>query len=146
MAKNTPASAQRHEVFSSSPSEAMKVRDSEIKALRQIAEKSGDAQTLFILELLETDKNNSTQALVIVLRVSAGYAAVQGLSEMEWVQQSLSRYANDPIALDTLRRTLMVLQENHTLPWPSEPDKTTSICTCQGSTGDAERRPFLIKK
>jgi hypothetical protein len=65
----------------------------EIKALREIAERTNDENPLLIMDFLENQTDDSSLFFEIALSISAYFAAAEGLSQEQWMQQILSRHA-----------------------------------------------------
>ena len=90
---------------------------SEIKALREVAEKRNDAQALVLLDFLETDTGDFLLPLAMTIHMSADFASADGLSETQWLQRLLSRYGSDPETLEILWSVLVDLRKNGAWPW-----------------------------
>ena len=92
-----------------------KVLNLEIQVLR--AGKSDNIAELAILDFAEAAKGNPHLPLVKTLQVSAGFAAADGLSERDWIQQLRSRHVGEQGTLEALWRALDDLVVNGALPW-----------------------------
>ena len=89
----------------------------EVRAIRELAELSGDPGTLLLLDLLETHNDHSAVSLIIALQISARLAAAAGLTKRQWMQQLLNRHARDEERVQTLWRTLLDMHISGDLPW-----------------------------
>ena len=92
-----------------------KVLNLEIRALR--AERSDNAAASVILDFAEAAKGDPLLPLMTTLQISAGFAALDGLSEEEWIQQLRSRHAGEEKNLKALFRALKILAAGGDLPW-----------------------------
>ncbi|MBI2816359.1 MAG: hypothetical protein HYX72_05440 [Acidobacteria bacterium] len=98
-------------------SEAQRLIAAELTAIRELAELSGDPGTLLLLDLLETQNDESAVSLTITLQISATLAAAAGLAKRQWMQQLLNRHATDEERVQTLWRTLVEMHSSGDLPW-----------------------------
>ena len=92
-----------------------KVLNLEIRVLR--AERSDNAVASVILDFAEAAKGDPLLPLMTTLQISAGFAAIDGLSEGEWIQQLRSRHVGEEENLKALFLALRTLAASGALPW-----------------------------
>jgi hypothetical protein len=87
----------------------------EIHVLR--AERSNDDMVSVFLDLAEVAKGDPLLPLMTTLQLSAGFAASDGLSEKQWMQQVRNRHAVVDGNLEALIQALEILVADRALPW-----------------------------